>query len=63
MPIITDVGYHNGIQIIILLGIVDGQIEEHQVHQVHPTDFQSSDELFAVITKCAHKHIKPDKTN
>jgi predicted phosphatase len=62
MPIVVHVWNDDCVQIVVLLSIEDGQIEQSQVHYVDPLHFQTTNKLLSVITQRAYKYIKPANT-
>ena len=50
VPIIISVWYYYGVEIVVFLSIVYGQIVQHKVNKIDPLQFQSSDEFLAVVT-------------
>lgn len=58
VPVIVCVGYNNGIQIVILFSVINSQIVQYQVHQIHPFHFQTPNKFFSIIAHWTNKDIK-----
>ena len=58
VPIIISVWYYYGVEIVVFLSIVYGQIVQHKVNKIDPLQFQSSDEFLAVVTHWTDEHVE-----
>lgn len=49
VPVVVRVRYNNGVQVVILFRVINSQIVQYQVHQIHPLHLQTPNKFLPVI--------------